>query len=331
MPLFSLITPIYKVEKYLPQCIESMINQTFTDIEIILVDDGSPDNCPQICDEYAARDTRIKVIHKKNGGLVSARQAGTEEATGKYTINVDGDDWIERHYCEKMAQIIKKFQPDIVICGHYKAYEERNIPCFLPYRYGIYDRGKIEREILPILLQDDYAHGFSLNLWAKAVESQLQQHQQKLVDAVVNVGEDIACMAPCIFHARSLYIMRDCLYYYRQNSQSMTKSGKVYSWEGPEIRGRHLEKQIDMNFANMRQQVYRSVVHSLFNVVKSQFNRKDCDLKEIKFDIRSNLQNPYYREAINNSKFKGLCANLMKYSLKYKMLLLIWIWNRRRI
>ena len=95
VPKVSIIVPVYKVEKYLRKCIDSIINQTLKDIEIILVDDGSPDNCGKICDEYAAKDTRIKVIHKENGGLSSARNAGMEVAEGEYIGFVDSDDWIE--------------------------------------------------------------------------------------------------------------------------------------------------------------------------------------------------------------------------------------------
>ena len=90
--LFSVIVSIYNIEKYLARCVDSILSQSFGDFELILVDDGSPDNCPDICDEYAKKDARIKVIHKKNGGLVSARQAGIKEAVGDYVFHVDGDD-----------------------------------------------------------------------------------------------------------------------------------------------------------------------------------------------------------------------------------------------
>ena len=104
---FSVIVPVYKVEKYLSPCIESVLNQTFSDLELILVDDGSPDNCPKICDNYAQKDARIKVIHKPNGGLVSARQAGIKIASGDYIFNLDSDDLIENDTLECAYNIIK--------------------------------------------------------------------------------------------------------------------------------------------------------------------------------------------------------------------------------
>ena len=92
---FSVIVPVYKVEKYLPACIESVLSQTFSDFELVLVDDGSPDKCGKICDNYKEKDERIKVVHKSNGGLASARRAGIKVAQGKYVFNLDSDDLIE--------------------------------------------------------------------------------------------------------------------------------------------------------------------------------------------------------------------------------------------
>lgn len=113
----SIVVPIYKVEKELHRCINSLIAQTYEDIEIILVDDGSPDMCPQICDEYAQNDNRIIVIHKENGGLSDARNAGLRIAKGEYILYVDSDDYIESWSCEKFVQVVEKYHPDIVVAN----------------------------------------------------------------------------------------------------------------------------------------------------------------------------------------------------------------------
>lgn len=129
----SIIVPIYKVpEQFLRKCIESIIVQTLTDIEILLVDDGSPDKCGIICDEYAKKDSRIKVIHKKNGGLSSARNAGFLEATGKWIMFVDGDDWIEPDMCETMYKLGEEKKVQLVMCGMVKEYSHSI------YRYKYY-------------------------------------------------------------------------------------------------------------------------------------------------------------------------------------------------
>ena len=114
IPKISIIVPIYNVEKYLPRCITSLQNQTFSDIEIILVDDESPDNCPQLCDSYIQKDKRIKVIHKKNGGLGFARNSGLDIAKGEYIMFVDSDDTIECDSCERLYNAAKKYNADIV-------------------------------------------------------------------------------------------------------------------------------------------------------------------------------------------------------------------------
>lgn len=117
-PLISIIIPIYKVETYLRQCLDSIVNQTYTHLEIILVDDGSPDNCPQICDEYAAKDKRIVVIHKENGGLSDARNTGLDICKGEYISFVDSDDWVETNYIEKLLLTLTNMQADMAISNH---------------------------------------------------------------------------------------------------------------------------------------------------------------------------------------------------------------------
>lgn len=114
-PLVSIIVPIYKVEPYLRRCLDSIVNQTYTNLEVILVDDGSPDNCPQICDEYAVKDRRIVVIHKKNGGLSDARNAGLDICKGEYVSFVDSDDWVDEKYIEILLDLVIKENADIAI------------------------------------------------------------------------------------------------------------------------------------------------------------------------------------------------------------------------
>lgn len=117
IPKVSIIVPIYNVEKYLDRCIQSLVNQTLNDIEIILVDDGSPDNCPSMCDEYAQKDNRIKVIHKQNAGLGYARNSGLEIATGKYVAFVDSDDYVDTSMYEALYKRAETINVDVVYCG----------------------------------------------------------------------------------------------------------------------------------------------------------------------------------------------------------------------
>ena len=125
--LISIVVPIYKVEKYINKCIESILNQTYKNLEIILVDDGSPDNCGKIADEYAKKDNRIKVIHKKNGGLSDARNAGIDIVKGKYIAFVDSDDYIEKEYIEIMYNAIRTNKVKIVQCGINKVNDDGKV------------------------------------------------------------------------------------------------------------------------------------------------------------------------------------------------------------
>lgn len=118
MPKISIIVPVYKVEEYLPRCIDSILDQTFTDFELILIDDGSPDNCGAICDEYAKKDRRIVVIHKDNAGVSSARNDGLEISKGEYILFCDSDDFVSKEWCKIMYEIISQSNIDLGICGY---------------------------------------------------------------------------------------------------------------------------------------------------------------------------------------------------------------------
>lgn len=119
IPSISVIIPVYKAEKYINRCVDSFLKQTFSDFEVLLIDDGSPDNSGKICDAYAKQDTRVKVFHKYNGGVSSARQFGLEYAVGKYIIHADPDDWVEPYMLEELYQNAKQNNSDMVICDFF--------------------------------------------------------------------------------------------------------------------------------------------------------------------------------------------------------------------
>ena len=122
--LISVVIPVFKVEKYLTRCLKSVINQTYQNLEIIIVDDGSPDNCPQICDEYKKKDKRIKVIHKINEGLSAARNDGIKIASGNYITFIDSDDFISKFFIEELYSNIKKKHSLLLFyCKKYKLYQ----------------------------------------------------------------------------------------------------------------------------------------------------------------------------------------------------------------
>lgn len=125
--LVSVIVPVYKVEKYINKCVESIVNQTYDNIEIILVDDGSPDRCPEICDKWALKDSRIKVLHKENGGLSDARNAGLNIAKGEFIAFIDSDDYVHPQYIEIMYRIMIEHQADVVLCDYESVRENMSV------------------------------------------------------------------------------------------------------------------------------------------------------------------------------------------------------------
>lgn len=127
MPEISIIVPVYKVEVYLKDCIESLLVQTFRDIEIILVDDGSPDSCGNICDEYAKKDSRIRVVHQENAGLSCARNKGVDVARGRFLCFVDSDDMVTPQYCQRLYDLLKDTSYDFSVCGAYR-FEDGRVP-----------------------------------------------------------------------------------------------------------------------------------------------------------------------------------------------------------
>lgn len=316
---FSIIVPIYNIELYLEQCIESIINQTIKNFEIILVDDGSSDSSPEICERYKAIDNRIKVIHKKNGGLVSARQAGVSIAEGEYILCVDGDDWISNNYVESFKNIINKFNPDIICCGFVQVYTDHEKLYYLREKHGYYNREKIEKEIFPSLISGKNGVGFEPTVWAKAFRKKIYKTQQLSINPKIKIGEDGACTIPCIFNASSLYIMQECNYYYRFNANSMTKEKKSFSWEGIEEIYNHLINQLDINEYNFREQLYWRMIHSIFNVAVSQFYT-GYSYKNICKNISDKIDNGIFKDIIKNCKVKdSLKLSIVLFTLKHKI------------
>ena len=148
LPLISIIIPVYKVEKYLEKCIKSVLNQTYSNLQIILVDDGSPDKCGEICDDYSKIDERIEVIHKKNGGLSDARNVGLKVARGEYIGFVDSDDYVSKDMFQKLYNTLISTNADVSICNFYTVVAGKNIMKNLDNGIEIYSKLEILKEIL---------------------------------------------------------------------------------------------------------------------------------------------------------------------------------------
>ena len=233
MPTFSIIVPIYNVERFLNQCIVSILMQEYKDFEVILVDDGSPDNCPHICDVYSEKDNRVKVIHKENGGLVSARKAGLEAACGKYILHVDGDDYIPNDLLLNLHKVIDGFNaPDIISFNYtnvsFDGVEGAKVSSKAPTGYYC---DKSLDSLFSKLLYDTEASKFNsgcliYSIWSKAIKRNIVYEYQMNVDETITNGEDVAVVIPTILASSSLYVADFFGYYYRGNPTSMVHSFK---------------------------------------------------------------------------------------------------------
>lgn len=216
----SIIVPIYNVAQYLEKCIVSIINQTYHNLQIILVDDGSTDGSSQICDEFKSRDDRIVVIHKGNGGLVNARKSGIQIATGDYIGYVDGDDWIEPDMYEKMLCCMFQNMVDMVEIQYFLEAGTQVKCTKSKLSYGRH----ITEELIPVMLCDKDFNECRLQpyVWSKLYKRHLLLKHQLEVDACITCGEDMAVVYPYLLDCRSIYVMNYTGYHYVQRENSMT-------------------------------------------------------------------------------------------------------------
>lgn len=211
--LISIIVPVYNVEKYLNQCIDSIIKQTYTNLEIILIDDGSTDNSGKICDEYLSKDCRIKVLHKENGGLSSARNAGIKICKGKYIGFVDSDDWIDATMYETLYERMLYFDADVIDCGYLKEY--RNIKLKVnSNKEKVYFGEK--------LIEECYLSNVTKpEVWCKLYKRYIFN---TIKFPLNKYYEDAFIFIPTLSLINKIVIIPACLYHYRQRKSAITKN-----------------------------------------------------------------------------------------------------------
>ena len=212
--LISIIIPVYKVEKYLEKCIESVLKQTYTNLQIILVDDGSPDNCGKICDEYAKKDSRIEVIHKINGGLSDARNVGINRANGRYIGFVDSDDYIKEDMYEKLINLIKEYDADISICNLYDVIDGNE--CIRNKDNGIHEYSRID--ILKEILLDKNIQSYAWNkLYKKELFDEIKYPIGKKYE---DIGTTFYLFEKC----NKIVVTSEPEYYYLKRADSLVNN-----------------------------------------------------------------------------------------------------------
>lgn len=298
--LISVVVPIYKVEKYLKKCIDSILFQTYKNIEIILVEDGSPDNCGIICDEYAKKDKRVKVIHKQNGGLSDARNFGIDLAKGEYIIFVDSDDYIDRNMCRILLNYAKKYDADIVSCNFKEVYvnnlEKINKQCI--------------NKKLEIVSNIETLYKYFLKnttdmvvVWNKLYKKSIFFDKKNIRFPKGKLHEDMYTTYKLYYYASKIVFIDDILYYYFRHENSITGSiSKKNLLDEIDAIIEHYEffkdKKIDLKYMTQIKCIDSYMeflkIRNKMMLNDKILNDKMIDLKKcILFNKKDVLKNPY--------------------------------------
>lgn len=290
---FSVIIPVYNVEKYIQKCLDSVLGQTEPNFEVVLVDDGSTDASGTICDEYGKKDKRIQVIHKKNGGPMSACMTGIEAACADYVVFVDSDDWIAGKMFEQMWQMVERCHPDMVSCNFTKAGAKTKQRWKQFFSAGYYDENAIKKQMYPVLLNagDFQERGINISRWGKMIKKDRIIHNLKYCDSSISFSEDLNLIFPVLLDCQSIVILdsEESDYSYRMNPESISNSFHSTMYE-----------QIC--------RVYPNLIQACADKEKKQFE------KQIKADYVAAIVQTYKNELMNPAGFKKIVVNIGRYA-----------------
>ena len=333
--LVSVVIPIYNVEKHLRRCIESIRNQSYEDLEIILVDDGSPDSCGEICESYRILDARIKVIHKLNAGLGYARNSGLDIATGKYVVFVDSDDYVKQDYIEAMVDRALVYQADLVTCGFIRKFtdnSEKEVP--IVAEECVYKNGEIlPRVILPVIgsvpesnVDVEREMCVWINLYRKEI---IDQNSIRFVSERDYVSEDFFFNITYFHKVKTAVLLPRCLYYYSENPGSLTNSFRTDRFE--KYCKMYIKQKEILSVYNYLPYADKRLARTF--LMKSKKSIASVEASKLKFSDKIKqtnkiLKNNLFKQVINTypvDKYSGspkLAAILMKYKLSVPILLL---------
>lgn len=274
----SITVPVYNVKDYLPKCLDSLIAQTLRDIEIILVDDGSTDGSGSICDEYAQRDNRVRVIHKENGGLASARQVGLEHARGTYLIACDSDDWVEANMYERLYTQITQEDADMAICDFYYNYPDghQTVAHNCPRDCAI---DNILRDVLMRRIT-----GSACN---KLVKTDLYTRYHLYWEQGVDLGEDVFMFLKLLQHPIKVTTLPEPLYHYKRASGSNTLTNTLTMASFTQAEHIHAWKREHIDAARFGRELFCSVLDYAYIGIRA----KDMTSEHYQAFVKQNI--PY--------------------------------------
>lgn len=334
MPKVSVIVPVFNTEPYLKRCVNSLINQSLKDIEIILIDDGSPDNSPKICDEFAKQDSRIKVIHKQNGGAGSARNVGIKMATGDFLGYIDSDDYVELDMYEKLYTCAINNNVDFVMADYYRICDNSKTIKTFDIRAGLYTKNDIINEIYPMLImRENINFGPLLSVCHCLYKTSFIKQNKLYFDEEIKWAEDCIYSAILGYTANSFYYLKgECVYNYIQNNGSVTTTYKPLSWQVYCLMNKKLRnffkdktifdfsRQFDLHIIYFTCSVFTQLKYSNYN-----FRQKYTAIKEI---INTSL----LTKTMKNFELPdvGFKFKILLYLIKYRQSLILTIIKRKR-
>ena len=317
MKTVSVIIPVYKVEPYLKMCVESVLKQTYPYLDIVLVDDGSPDKCPEICDEFAKKDSRIQVIHKQNGGLSSARNAGIDVAFGEYICFIDSDDYIETDMVEKLLEGIEKNNGDVCICG---------------YSVDIYNESGDEvsnRDLIPpcsnidkqlSLREYEYILGICGYAWNKLYRREFLQKYNLRFQEKISLVEDLLFNSTVFCAGAKVCFIHYSGYHYIQRQRETL--GVKYYENFFELKGKAIEakRNILINWGVSKQRISQfldnNYVDIVWGTIKNICN-SDLSYNEKVAKVKGFIKSNGVKKKIKSTKVQDRKRKIKRLLIKY--------------
>ena len=312
MPKVSVIVPVYNAEKYLQECVGSVLSQTLSDLELILVDDGSTDSSPALCDHYAVQDTRVKVIHKPNGRAASARNAGLRTATGEYVTFVDSDDWISPDMYEKMLQT----GADVTLCDYVRFQGEKEFLFTQPnVAAGFYNKAQIREKIYPHLVMDGIEYPITISNCVMLIKRDIITRNQLSYREDILISEDAPFGSEVLYCADSFaYLKGERFYHYRVTEGSASKTYKPWWWDS----SLKINEETENFFSKCEDYDFTQQIKSnMFYLARAEIYyilcNRELSRKEQNRKIKSVMENPRVARMMKD-------FNVSPYPLSFRML-----------
>lgn len=309
--LVTVVVPVYNVERYLDRCVQSIVNQTYTNLEIILVDDGSPDRCPEMCDEWARKDPRIRVIHKQNAGLGFARNTGIENATGDYICFVDSDDYIDHAMVGECCELAESEQADLVCFGHYNVQPNGQVTgSHIPAApKTIYEGEEVRKKLIPKMVAYDAKTGENWDMILSACTfmismRRVREAEWRFVSEREIISEDFYSMLALFQYVRKVMIHAKPYYFYVVNPASLSRTYRRGRWEKLKRLAQAMNELGRKMNCNIETEVATMILGQLMAVLRQVVASAEKRTAKMEI-IKEILWDPFLQKMLCENDFSG--------------------------